>query len=328
MQKLILACIVNTYLIIAAGSIVRVTGSGMGCPDWPKCFGQYIPPTQASQLPDNYKEIFIEKRLQKNLKLAKVLRFIGASDLAFLIQNDPNTKVETDFDPTKAWIEYLNRLLGVILGPLLLALCVVSYRNRKQVNGVFGWSLLVLIITLFQAWLGSIVVSTNILPITLTMHMVLTFAIFGILLKMHTLASPSPIMASPFILRLCLFALGLSFSQVILGTEVRKQIDSISYATGYSIRDSWIAQLNWKFYVHRSFSILVLAINFWLFWKLMPVRSKLSIFMMSIVVLEILTGIILAYLSMPIFIQPVHLLLACILFGCQALLYFRLKSQL
>jgi len=49
---------------------------------------------------------------------------------------------------------------------------------------------------------------------------------------------------------------------------------------------------------------------------------------MGIVVLEILTGIILAYLSMPIFIQPVHLLLACILFGCQALLYFRLKSQL
>src|SRR5688572_26064768 len=87
------------YLLILVGGIVRATGSGMGCPDWPKCFGRWVPPTDESQLPADYQEIYAH-------------RGYG----------------EARFNVAQTWTEYLNRLLGVVIGFLIFATLLASLR--------------------------------------------------------------------------------------------------------------------------------------------------------------------------------------------------------
>jgi len=142
--------LISIYLVILAGSIVRTTGSGMGCPDWPKCFGQWIPPTEISQLPADYKEVFLEKRLKKLEKYSSFLTRLGYSDIAEKLNSDPHLKKEESFVAIKTWIEYINRLLGFMAGNFLIFMTVISLFLFKKDKRLFLLSFLTLILTGIQ----------------------------------------------------------------------------------------------------------------------------------------------------------------------------------
>ncbi|RYY07203.1 MAG: hypothetical protein EOP43_03940 [Sphingobacteriaceae bacterium] len=115
-QAINLYSIIALFIVILAGGVVRSTGSGMGCPDWPKCFGKYIPPVKEAQLPQGYHTQYVEKQLKKNKRFAKVLESFGYITLAKKIKNDTSieNKKQEEFNPFKTWTEYINRLIGVI----------------------------------------------------------------------------------------------------------------------------------------------------------------------------------------------------------------------
>ena len=135
--------IIVTLLVILAGGIVRSTGSGMGCPDWPKCFDRYIPPTDVSQLPADYKEKYVAGRLKKNEKFAKYLESMGKVELADSIRNDKSITLPEEFNPAKTWVEYINRLTGVVAGIFLLLTAVYSFTYRKSAKRIIFLSILI-----------------------------------------------------------------------------------------------------------------------------------------------------------------------------------------
>src|SRR5690606_7990843 len=97
-----------------AGSIVRTTGSGMGCPDWPTCFGKVIPPTCSCELPADYKTTYLAHRKEKVEKFANLIARFGFDDLANEVRNDKSILVEEDFNAARTWTEYGNRLVGFL----------------------------------------------------------------------------------------------------------------------------------------------------------------------------------------------------------------------
>jgi cytochrome c oxidase assembly protein subunit 15 len=330
--------VISIYLLILVGGVVRATGSGMGCPDWPRCFGQWIPPTEISELPADYKQVYTAQRVAKNQKLARTLAGLGFKQVAGEIFAHPTQYIETDFNATKTWIEYVNRLLGALIGIFVFITAVVALPYWQRDKTVFwlavgGW-----LLTGVQGWLGSLVVSTNLLPIMVTIHMGLALLIVAMLLyaahrAQSQIASPtsdyatvdthSTAVPSNGVRGLLWLALLVTFIQIVLGTQVREQIDQVASAADYMQRGSWVGQLGSVFKVHRSMSVLVVLLNGYAAYLLWPtsrleVRCLLSA-TLGLLGLEIVAGIILAYLDLPAIVQPVHLTLATLLFGAQFL---------
>lgn len=319
--------LISIYLVIIAGSFVRITGSGMGCPDWPKCFGQWVPPTNADGLPVDYKDIYSEKRYKKVLRFQKMLRSVGLQTEADKMDaNMHQILVEETFNARKTWTEYINRLLGFVAGNLILLTFLVvlfRYRHRKLLLTA-GVNLIVLV---FQAWFGSIVVATNLLPWTITIHLLLALLIVFLQLYILRLIAPSqqrniPLSKSYFWIIVAIFV--ITFFQMFLGTQVREEIDFLR-KSGVA-RETWSELLSVAFLVHRSFSWIVLGVMSWMMFKSFRVQSlRVFHWAYGILILELFSGVFLNHLNMPALIQTIHLLLACILFGMLSLLVMRGK---
>jgi cytochrome c oxidase assembly protein subunit 15 len=104
--------------------------------------------------------------------------------------------------------------------------------------------------------------------------------------------------------------------QVALGTAVREQIDVISRQLNYDAREYWIAKLDYVFYIHRSFSLVVAAFCLYIFWQVK--KSGVVLLSNNLIIIcvaaVIVLGIAMAYFNIPAIAQPLHLLFSSLLF--------------
>lgn len=307
-RRLGIMTIAAVYFLILVGGIVRASGAGMGCPDWPTCFGQLIPPTDVSQLPANYQEIY-----------------------AHGYQN-------AIFNPIKTWTEYLNRLTGVSIGFLILLTAWAS-RAYKQVDKVVFYSCIsVLLLVMFQGWLGSRVVASNLKPLVITLHMLL--ALFIVALLIYAIARSqrewlrlqrSPNLHAKFLLVLKV-AMGMTLLQIAMGTQVREAVDVMMNELKIADRQYWREGFPMVFYIHRSFSSVILVTNLWLVWRLHQAKQegsshlyRFGYALIGLVVTAILAGVSLDRLGFPAIAQPIHLLMATLIFGMQFFIFISLR---
>src|SRR5436190_12601335 len=143
-QRLALWTTAITYFLILVGGLVRASGAGLGCPDWPRCFGSWIPPASAADLPPQF---------------------------------DPS-----QFNPTLMWTEYLNRLLGVTVGFLILATAISAWRHHRNQPRILWTTIAAFILVGYEGWLGGRVVAHELAPWIVTAHLIVAIVIVQLLL--------------------------------------------------------------------------------------------------------------------------------------------------
>ncbi|MGL4629613.1 MAG: COX15/CtaA family protein, partial [Leadbetterella sp.] len=283
------------------------TGSGMGCPDWPKCFGQWVPPTDVSQLPPNYQEIF------------------GAK-----------LKGEVIFNPLKTWIEYVNRLVGVLIGFFIFLTTVFAYRRYKKTEDfrIFWYSLIAFVLVVFEGWLGSKVVSSELHPVLITLHMLLSIVILAVLVfailrsyKISGIFKPKVDTSGSFLVVLAISAM---VGQIVFGTQIREGIDIAQKAFGDMNRNLWVNEVSGKVLFHGLFSLFILLISYFIYNKFKKEKgflSKVSSWNLGIVSGSVLSGGILGFMGLPAVIQPFHLVFSVIILSLLFILLYSVYSK-
>lgn len=290
---------VMVFLLIFVGSLVRVTGAGMGCPDWPRCFGRWVPPTSAAQLPADYHEKYAAQGYAK-----------------------------TDFDPIKTWTEYANRLLGTTVGIVILMTFLSSLPMRRTRPKTILWAGISVVLVGFAGWLGAVVVKSNLTPVIVSAHLAIALLLIVslILCHHHSYAAPRRISLPRSFETVLLFGLWITVIQILLGTQVRQSIDVLMAAQ--VCRCHWASLLGSFFLIHRSFSWAVLGSHFIIIWMLRHVaqiRPKLLTWA-TLLVCEVGLGIALVYFGFPVLAQPLHLLVACLIFAIQCRLILVVRA--
>jgi cytochrome c oxidase assembly protein subunit 15 len=217
------------------------------------------------------------------------------------------------------WTEYLNRLLGVTVGFLILATVVSGWRHHRREPRIFWATVVALLLTGFQGWLGGRVVANELAPWIVTIHMIVALVIVQLLLYAVVRAWKGPGGAPSWSLMALIF---VTMIQIGLGTQVRGAVDT---AMDHGVlRDSALASVGVLDHVHRSAALVVLAGSVLILLSTGFGRERSLVRWACVVVglatLQVSLGVFMAYVSLKPAVQVGHLTVAALLLGAETAL--------
>lgn len=294
-QRLALVTTAATYLLIAVGGLVRASGSGLGCPDWPRCFDRWIPPLRASDVPSTI---------------------------------DPAL-----FNFAKAWTEYVNRLLGVAVGFLILATLIAAFKYHRRARSIVLSTIAAFLLVGVEGAIGGKVVASKLSPGILTLHLVLALVIASLLVYATVSAFfPQGRRAGELprdqrlLGRLTLAVAALALAQVWIGAGVRAEVQTIATRAPALAREAWLSGLGPIMTVHRLFALVVTAaiVALAAFVHSRSDRDRwlegVAFSAAGLAVLQGLAGAALTSWGLPAVLQVAHLWIGSILIGLLNLL--------
>ena len=288
-HRTVVTTTVLTYMLIAVGGLVRASGAGLGCPDWPRCFGGWIPPASAAELPPQF-------------------------DAA-------------QFNPALMWTEYLNRLLGVMVGFAMLTTAVAAWRWHRRNPRVVGPALAALLLTGFQGWLGGRVVAHELAAWIVTAHLLVALMIVALLIwaTIESAVDGEPASRGEPARRALGWwtwgVVGLFLVEVTLGTQVRERVDE---AFALVSRDRALAAVGTLALVHEVMAVVVVTAVAALWIRVRTRHARDRVLMrasgaaLACTIGQVLAGAVLTSLALPPAAQVLHLTLASLLLGALA----------
>ena len=290
-----------TLDLIMFGAFVRLTDSGLGCPDWPGSYGSVTP--------------------------------VGAmQDIREAVKQMPDGPVTLP----KAWIEMVHRYVGALLGFLIICISWMAWRYRKQ----FGHSPLLAFVALLavciQGAFGAWTVTHKLMPAVVTGHLLGGMLLLGLmtwLAARERLHEAVPAQARKW-LGWTGIGLVLLFIQVMLGGWVSTNYAALACMDFPTCHGSWLPEMDAKngfaivrglgempsgemisqtaltaiHWVHRNFAFVVFAYLGLIGWRLsrMPGLQGPAKLMLVLLLAQLVTGLTTIFFQWPLLIAVLH----------------------
>jgi heme a synthase len=321
-QKCSTAALVSVLLLMFVGAIVRVTGAGMGCPDWPTCWGCLIPPTSVDDV--NFDKLPIEKFQRKAERMGRT----------------ETITVETlraEFNPRHVWTEFTNRLFSLPVGFFSLGMCILGWGQRRSRPLVFWMAIASFLVVLINAWMGARVVFSGLKPGVLTTHLALAMMLTGMMVYCAWRGTDRPWrirVADLQRIHLKWLVGGLLLVIVIegiLGAQVREMTDEMAKFHANAPRSTWMGELEQStvYLLHRSLSWLVLAVAAAAWWMARKHRKggigTVEWTAFGIVLAQMVLGVVMSQIHIYSWVQVLHVGLAAVLLTVVWLWWFGLQ---